>query len=219
MYLEAMKDSTATLLDNAQFALRATINGSPLLPPGMPWVNDLGEFLLPIPPQSVEYGDGVRGTTFPLSEMTTRSEVRGLDTPTINISGTMGMLERDGYDGYEWQRNLETYVRWFFQAQVTAGKNRTPIPEMEWHDVLRDEHWYVQILQTPYGRQDASTPIRESYILKMKSLRKTGTPPKLTREQSTSRTTLAASLCPLYPACQNPDKPFKAGCVFRKDAP
>lgn len=213
-----LKPATQERLENTQIIIRVLIQGKPaqINLPGYDPAS--GEFKLPIPPQSITYEDAARMSIYAHTGITSRSESRGVDPPTIIIAGTFAQRTRMKLDGFEWQRALEGLFQWYFTETASAGSQRRPLPTLEFHDVSREQHWIIEPLGTPWGRQDASTPTREQFNMRFRSLRRIGEPPVIISADPNANVTAAVNLCPFYSSsggCASGQE-FHEGCPFRE---
>ena len=130
-----------------------------------------GEFRLPLAPQSIKSESRARTYIHPLGPENA-AEVHGLAPQVLTISGTFGEGVFGGNDGRGWQRDLEQLVYYYFTDNYRRNSLRLPQLDMAWHDLYRDDHWYVAPEGVPLGNQDSSSPYRETYNLRLSCLRK-----------------------------------------------
>lgn len=130
-----------------------------------------GEFRLPIPPQSVKPESRARHFIHPLGAENA-VETHGLAPQVLTISGTFGEGLFGGNDGRGWQRDLEALVYFYFTDNYRRNSVREPQIDMAWHDLYKDDHWYVAPEGVPLGAQDKGDPYRETYSLRLSCLRK-----------------------------------------------
>ncbi len=207
------KASTQKKRRAAAYILRVTYQGRPANPGGLTGLKN-GEFRLPLAPQNIRYEASARTATHALHGENVADE-HGMNPPDITISGTFGEATRGGLDGIEWQRALEDLIEWYARVNLTDGLARRPLHELEWHDTFRGEHWVVTPKAVPYGEQDASKPVTESYTLRLEALRKVAAPP--VRAAPAPLSVTSSALCPLYPGCVTGGE-FDAQCPYRGQA-
>jgi hypothetical protein len=211
--------STITRRASRRYTFRLTdAKGSPHTPPGeLGRIAPGGEFELPIAPQSVEYPDRARTAQNPDADGTISADEQGASPPSVNLTGTFGESTKSNslgvkLDGRQWQRAFESFITYYFETQRKAARQRTPPLRMEWHDSYRDAHLIVTPQMTPRGREDSSTPLRESYQITLTGLRKTTGNTRRAADASTD--SALANFCPAQYQCKLDGVARHPGCLF-----
>ncbi len=212
------ESSTIQKRDTRAYLFRVTLNGKPVNIPGVDGMKD-GIWVLPRNPQGVQYQAGARSMVFPTGIMTSRSDQQGVDAPVINISGSFGENGAwkpgvtGGIDGRRSQRAFENLIRGYLKLTAEEGRVGNPMHVMEFHDTYRDESWVVAPAMVPYGQEDASRPLMESYTVRLTALDRVDA--KRPEGNKLNRSMLDRhGACPLNPRCRY-GGPFVKGCPYR----
>lgn len=129
----------------------------------------LGEFWLPVAPQSIRARQPTR-VAYMSAPQWAEYDVQGLDGPEWDIDGQF-LISRDGYAE---QRKLERFIRAWAEENRKRGLAETALAPLEWHDFFAAEHWEVYPVTVPMGERSAQTPLTERYSLRLKGIRPIG---------------------------------------------
>jgi len=211
--------SSATLAQRHKrlYLLRVLLKNAPHNLPGVSEMRG-GLFVFALHPQQVRYQAPTRAQAYPVGIDEVAVDQQGVSPPIIQISGTFGEqgghLNGKGLDGRQAQRGLENVVRGFALAVAQAGRQRRPLPQLEWHDLYRAEHWIVKPDNVPYGSEDQSSPLRETYSLTLTGLKLATNPPTIPDPLPAAMNAPHAA-CPLNPGCKI-GGPSTPGCPYTR---
>ena len=212
------ESSTIQKRQSRAYLFRVTLSGKPVNIPGVDGMEN-GVWVLPRNPTGVQYQANARSMTFATGTQTSRADQQGVDAPVISVSGTFGERGawepgvQGGLDGRRSQRAFENLVRGFLKLAAQEGRTGAPMHVMEFHDTYRDESWYVTPAVVPYGSEDASRPLMESYSVRLTALARVDS--AAPEGSLLSRKMLDRhGPCPLNPRCRY-GGPFVKGCPYR----
>lgn len=161
-------------LQGQAYLLRLLEANRPHPVPNHPIAGSDGVFPLPVAPQTINIEQVNR-----LAIMESRTwrvhDEQGQAPPEFDLSGRMPVtpvtINNKRLDGYELQRALESYIRYYFEQNLQRGRQRRPLLEMQFHDFYSGESWVVVPQRTPLGQRNSNAPLVEQYSFKLIGIR------------------------------------------------
>lgn len=214
---------TLRLRASRAYIFRVLYQGKPRNIEGVAGMEN-GEWVMPVYPASVNYRSQARSMVYATSGGAGGGErgadEQGKDPPIITLSGTFSEQGAyrpgvGGLDGRAAQRAFENLIGGYLKLVHDEGMLRNPMHVLEWHDLYREESWVVTPANVPYGTEDSSRPLIESYQLSLTALHRTTTPAIHSPDPISLAAVQKHGNCPLNPRCRF-GGPSVPGCPWRK---
>lgn len=161
-------------LDNQAYVLRITENGKPHPVPNHPVAGADGQFILPVPPQTLRPQQAARVGILPARNWNVADE-QGYSPPEYDLSGVFPLtpvqIRGRLLDGYQLQRALEAFIRYYLQQNLERGRTQRPMLQLEFHDLYTERSWVVVPQIVPLGERSNQTPLVERYNLRLIAVR------------------------------------------------